>query len=63
MENLTDNFSGGGSGSNVLEQLAFQCKGDSMINSFGNTITPENVTSYQSGQTTSWTKVNGSSIN
>jgi len=51
--------SGGG---NVLEQLAFRCKGDSMTDSFGNTITSENVTAYQSGQTTSWTKVNGSEI-
>jgi hypothetical protein len=61
MGNLTDHFSGGGGG-NVLEQLAFQCKGDSMTDSFGNSITAENVTAYQSGQTTSWTKVNGSQI-
>ena len=62
MGNLTDHFASGGGGGNVLEQLAFQCKGDAMTDSFGNTITPENVTAYQSGQTTTWTKVNGSQI-
>jgi hypothetical protein len=63
MGNLTDHFAGGGGGGgNVLEQLAFQCKADAMTDSFGNTITPEHVTSYQYGQTTAGTKVNGSQI-
>ena len=47
-------------GSNILEQLAFNCTGDTMSNSFGTTMTAENVTSSQSGQTTSYTKVNRS---
>ena len=37
-------------GSNILEQLAFNCTGDTMSNSFGTTMTAENVTSSQSGQ-------------
>ena len=49
--------SGGG---NVLEQLAFTCTGDTMSNSFGSTMTSENVTAAQSGQTTTFTKINGS---
>ena len=61
MGNLSTFFPAASS-SNVLEKLAFQCTGDSMTNSFGNTITSENVTSLQSGQTTTFTKINGSQI-
>jgi len=49
-------------GSNILEQLAFNCTGDTMSNSFGTTMTAENVTAAQNGNTTTYTKVNGSEI-
>lgn len=49
-------------GSNILEQLAFNCTGDTMSNSFGTTMTAENVTAAQSGQTTTFTKITGSEI-
>jgi len=51
MGNLTDHFSGGGGGSNILEVLSSPCDGRTVTVSSG-TYTIQNVTSYTNPGTT-----------
>jgi hypothetical protein len=50
MGNLTDHFSGGGGGNNVLEYLNYYADGRTLTTTKGNIIVP-NVTTYQSANT------------
>ena len=58
MGNLTDHFSGGGGGSNILEKLIWHPKGQTITTTQG-AFTSGNITTHQDFTTSTMTNVNG----